>query len=115
GIVLHDKDLCIGCGYCFYACPFGAPQYPQATNFGCQPSARAAAHWSCPQPGRAASCRSLRASRSSWATLQSPASRADPILLTSPFARKSRLPGVARGVLGDTVTCAGLPRSATIV
>src|SRR5690349_42359 len=34
GVVLHDKDLCIGCGYCFYACPFGAPQYPQASNFG---------------------------------------------------------------------------------
>jgi Fe-S-cluster-containing hydrogenase component 2 len=30
GVVLHNKDLCIGCGYCFYACPFGAPQYPQA-------------------------------------------------------------------------------------
>ena len=34
GVVLHNKDLCIGCGYCFYACPFGAPQYPQASNFG---------------------------------------------------------------------------------
>jgi formate dehydrogenase iron-sulfur subunit len=34
GIVLHNKDQCIGCGYCFYACPFGAPQYPQVSNFG---------------------------------------------------------------------------------
>jgi formate dehydrogenase iron-sulfur subunit len=34
GVVLHSKDLCIGCGYCFYACPFGAPQYPQRGNFG---------------------------------------------------------------------------------
>jgi len=33
-VVLHSKDLCIGCGYCFYACPFGAPQYPQLGNFG---------------------------------------------------------------------------------
>ncbi len=34
GVVLHDKDLCIGCGYCFFACPFGAPQYPQQEAFG---------------------------------------------------------------------------------
>ena len=34
GIVLHNKDQCIGCGYCFYACPFGAPQYPSKSNFG---------------------------------------------------------------------------------
>lgn len=31
GIVVVDKEKCIGCKYCFFACPFGVPQY---TNEG---------------------------------------------------------------------------------
>jgi len=27
GIVVVDSNKCIGCRYCFFACPFGVPQY----------------------------------------------------------------------------------------
>ncbi|MBE2268326.1 MAG: 4Fe-4S dicluster domain-containing protein [Anaerolinea sp.] len=27
GIVRYDQDICIGCRYCIYACPFGVPNY----------------------------------------------------------------------------------------
>ncbi len=34
GIVLVNKKTCIGGGYCFMACPFGAPQFPAGQAFG---------------------------------------------------------------------------------
>ncbi len=33
GIVQHNKDLCIGCGYCLFACPLDAPQSPKQEAF----------------------------------------------------------------------------------
>jgi len=30
GIVLIDENKCLGCGYCAWACPYGAPQYDEA-------------------------------------------------------------------------------------
>ncbi len=32
GIVLLDTGKCIGCGYCAWACPYGAPQYDSAAG-----------------------------------------------------------------------------------
>ena len=32
GIVLIDEARCLGCGYCAWACPYGAPQYDRQTG-----------------------------------------------------------------------------------
>lgn len=32
GVVLFDQDKCIGCRYCVFACPYGAPRIDTATN-----------------------------------------------------------------------------------
>ena len=33
GIVHYDQDICIGCRYCIYACPFGVPNYEWKEQF----------------------------------------------------------------------------------
>jgi anaerobic dimethyl sulfoxide reductase subunit B (iron-sulfur subunit) len=32
GIVLIDQEKCVGCRYCMWACPYGAPRYNQDTE-----------------------------------------------------------------------------------
>ncbi|MGE5674461.1 MAG: 4Fe-4S dicluster domain-containing protein [Mycobacterium leprae] len=32
GLVIHDPEQCMGCRYCTFACPYGAPQYDEVAG-----------------------------------------------------------------------------------